>query len=108
MFIGLRTLATRLTLDLRVGAVDFDEDIIALSYEIVDGGSQRNFQNAPRPPMLVQPGRTNLLPKMTLWTPNSVVNFIPTYERILFSVEQPVTTQGTLVVGIPGFRIVNM
>jgi hypothetical protein len=90
------------------GAVDFDEDIIAISYEITDGGSQRNLQNEPRPPLLSMPGNPCPAPVPTLWTPNTVVNFIPTYERILFSTEEPQTTQGTLVVGLPGYRIVNM
>ncbi|MHC4175877.1 MAG: hypothetical protein ACYSWU_00110 [Planctomycetota bacterium] len=90
------------------GAVDFDEDIIAISYEISDGGSQRNFQNSERPPLLSMPGNAIPLPVPTLWTPNTVVNFTPIYQRILFSVETPATTQGTLVVGFPGYRIVNM
>lgn len=90
------------------GAVDFDEDIIAISYEMNDGGSQRNLQNEARPPLLSMPGNAIPLPVPTLWTPNTVVNFTPTYERILFSVEQPTTTQGTLVVALPGYRIVNL
>jgi hypothetical protein len=94
--------------DQAAGITDLDQDVIALSYEVTDGGSQRNFQNAARPPMLQEPGRTMLLPHVTLWTPNSVVNFIPTYERIQFNAGGTPATQGTLVVGIPGYRIVNM
>jgi hypothetical protein len=88
--------------------VDFDEDLIAISNEISDGGSQRNFQNEPRPPMLSMPGNAVQLPVPTLWTPNTVVNFTPTYERILFNADQVATTNGLLVVGIPGYRIVNL
>lgn len=95
--------------DQAAGAVvDFNEDLIAISYEISDGGSQRNFQNEARPPMLSMPGNAVPLPVPTLWTPNTVVNFTPTFQRILFNAGGTPTTNGLLVVGIPGYRVVNM
>lgn len=88
--------------------VDFNEDLIAISYEIADGGSQRNFQNLARPPLLSMPGNPCPLPVPTLWSPNTVVNFTPVYERILFNADAVATTDGLLVVGIPGYRVVNL
>ena len=88
-------------------AGNLDDDIISISYEVVDSGSQRNFQNEPVPPVLSRPDNMVPLPVPTLWTPNTTIQFFPTYESIVFSSAVP-PTQGTLVVAFPGYRIVNM
>lgn len=89
-----------------------DQDRIDLSYEIADGGSQRNFQNEPAAPLFSRPDNMAPLPVPTLFAPNTVINFWPTYEDIFFNpsvADQRVPTQGgELVVTLPGYRIVNM
>lgn len=87
---------------------NLNEDIISISYELIDGGSQRNFQNLPTPPVLSTPLNMVPLPVPTLWTPNSTIQFHPTYNRILFNNQVVAPTQGQLVVALPGYRIVNM
>lgn len=84
-----------------------DEDILDLAYEIVDSGPGRNFQNTPRGPLFSRPDAIMPLPMPTLWAPNSVVQFVPTYNAITFNGATP-PTQGTLWVTIPGYRIVNL
>jgi hypothetical protein len=87
-----------------------DGDIIDLSYEVISGGSQRLFQNEPAGagPMS-RPDNLIPLPVPTLYSPNDVIQFYPTFDRILFdtTVEVP-TTQGELSVVLPGYRIVNL
>jgi hypothetical protein len=84
-------------------------DVIDLSYEVVDSGSQRNFQNESVPPVLSRPDNLVPLPVPTLFAPNTTIQFFPTYERIEFSAAAEVeTTGGVLVVCFPGYRIVNM
>lgn len=84
-------------------------DIIDISYELVDGGSQRNFQNAASPPVLSRIDNLVPLPVPTLFTPNATVQFYPTYQNILFAAGAAVpTTGGSLVVALPGYRIVNL
>lgn len=92
------------------GAVpeDLNEDIISISYEVTDSGSQRNFQNEAVPPVLSRPDLLVPLPVPTLFTPNTTVQFTPTYERILFNNQVTPPTEGTLVVSLPGYRVVNM
>lgn len=86
-----------------------NQDRIDLSYELIDGGSQRNFQNAAAGPVFSRPDNLIPLPCPTLFAPNTVIQIFPTYENILFSAV-PVTpaTGGELVVTIPGYKIVNM
>lgn len=91
-----------------VGTTDGDTDIISISYEVVDGGSQRNFQNEPVPPVLSRPDLLVPLSVPTLYTPNTSIQFFPTYERILFNNTDVAPTEGTLVVALPGYRIVNL
>lgn len=84
-------------------------DIIDLSYEVVDSGSQRNFQNEASGPVFSRPDNLVPLPVPTLFSPSSVIQFFPTYERIFFNGDAEVpTTGGQLVVTFPGYRIVNM
>lgn len=90
------------------GNFDLDEDIISISYEVTDAGSQRNFQNAAAPPILSTPDNLVPLPVPTLFTPNSTVQFFPTYESIRFSNGVVPPTDGVLVVAFPGYRIANM
>lgn len=84
-------------------------DIIDLSYEVVDSGSQRNFQNEVSGPVFSRPDNFVPLPVPTLFSPNTVIQFFPTFERIFFDGDNQVpTTGGQLVVTFPGYRIVNM
>lgn len=84
------------------------DDRIDLSYEFVSGGSQRNFQNLPAGPMFSRPDSLAPLPVPTLFNPNEVIQMILTYEAINFSAADVPTTQGTVQVTLPGYRIVNM
>jgi hypothetical protein len=87
------------------------QDRIDLSYEVVDGGSQRNFQNELVGPVFSRPDILEPLPVPTLWSPNSVIQLFPTYENILFNPDAPPfigTTEGELVVCMLGYRIVNL
>ena len=86
-----------------------DGDRIDLSWEFQDGGSQRLFQNLPTGPMFSRPDNMVPLPVPTLFAPNTVIQFIPTFERILFDTGVAIpTTAGRLIVDLPGYRIVNM
>lgn len=84
-----------------------DTDIIDIMYEMADGGSQRNFQNAPRGPLLSRPD--NMVPAAvpTLWAPNSAISFTPTYLAFTWDSGTP-PTGGTLHVDLIGYRIVNL
>ncbi len=85
-----------------------DTCIIDISYELIDGGSQRAFQNLPVSPGLISsPSCLIPLPVPTPFAPNTTIQFVPTYENILFNDSTP-TTQGTLVVSLPGYKIVNL
>lgn len=84
-----------------------DADIIDIMYELADGGNQRNFQNAPRGPVLSRPDNIVPLACPTLWAPNSAIALTPTYNNILFDGATP-PTQGTLHVDFIGYRIVNL
>lgn len=87
-----------------------DTDLIDLSYEVLDSGSQRNFQNEPTGPMFSRPDNLIPLPVPTLFAPNTTVQIVPTYERIAFNTTQgqTATTGGSLWIGLPGYRIVNL
>jgi hypothetical protein len=85
-----------------------DTDLIDISYEVDDTGSQRNFQNAAVAPVLSRPDNLIPLPVPTLFAPNTTIRFTPTFERILFNTGGVATTQGTLWVGFPGYKIVNL
>ena len=84
-----------------------DTDIIDILYELQDGGAQRNFQNAPRGPVLSRPDNVVPCAVPTLWSPNSAIAFFPTYNRLTWDSEVP-PTQGTLHVDLIGYRIVNL
>lgn len=84
-----------------------DTDIIDLMYELQDGGSQRNFQNAPRGPAFSRPDNFVPCAVPTLWSPNSAIAFYPTYNSITWDGAIP-PTQGTLHVDLIGYRIVNL
>jgi len=84
-----------------------DTDIIDLLYEMQDGGSQRNFQNAPRGPLLSRPDNVVPCAVPTLWSPNSAIAFFPTYNKLTWDSATP-PTQGTLHVDLIGYRIVNL
>ena len=84
-----------------------DEDIIDLLYEMQDGGSQRNFQNAPRGPLLSRPDNVVPCAVPTLWSPNAAIAFYPTYNKLTWDSVIP-PTQGTLHVDLIGYRVVNL
>jgi len=86
-----------------------DGDRVDLSYEFVSGGSQRNFQNLPAGPLFSRPDNFAPLPVPTLFSPNETIQVFLTFESIAFdtTVAEP-TTEGTLQVTLPGYRIVNM
>lgn len=85
-----------------------DDDRIDVSYEFVSGGSQRNFNNLPAGPIFSRPDAMAPLPVPTLFAPNEVIQAIFTYESILFGTSGTPTTEGTLQVTLPGYRIVNL
>jgi hypothetical protein len=85
-----------------------DEDIVDLSYEMTDTGSQRNFQNLAVPAGLIsRPDNLIPTPVPTLFTPNTTIQLTPTYENISFNSAIP-PTQGILVAALPGYRIANL
>ena len=86
-----------------------DGDRIDISWEVVSGGSQRNFQNQPVPPLFSRADVASPLPVPTIFNPNEVIQFFPTFNDILFDSQAATpTTGGTLTVALPGYRIVNM
>lgn len=85
-----------------------DDDFINLSYELISGGSQRLLNNEPAGPLFSRPDLLMPLPVPTLFVPNDVIQFIPTYEDITFSGAGVPTTQGTLVVTLPGYQVANL
>jgi hypothetical protein len=84
-----------------------DEDIIDISWELADAGSQRNFQNLPIPASFSRPDLLIPLSVPTLFNTNASIAFFPTYNAITFNSDVP-PTQGELMVTLPGYRIVNM
>ncbi len=84
-----------------------DTDIIDIMYELQDGGNQRLLQNEARGPLLSRPDNIVPCPVPTLWSPASVVLFIPTYLALTWDSQTP-PTAGILHVDIPGYRIVNL
>jgi hypothetical protein len=85
-----------------------DSDIVAISWEFADGGSQRNMQNLPTAAFLSRPDNLVPLSVPTLFTPNTTIQFFPTFQAILFNDAGVPPTEGTLEVMLPGYRIVNM
>jgi hypothetical protein len=84
-------------------------DIIDISWEVQDGGPNRDFQNAPVPPIFTRSDVVQPLPVPVLWTPNSSIKFTPTYEAINFDdTVDEATTEGVLRVVMPGYKICNM
>jgi hypothetical protein len=83
-------------------------DIIDLMYELQDGGSQRNFQNAPRGPLFSRPDNVVPCAVPTLWSPNSAIAFFPTYNSITWNGAPVPPTQGTLHIDLIGYRVVNL
>jgi len=85
-----------------------DTDIIDILYEMFDGGAGRQFQNAPRSAgLLSRPDNLVPLPIPTLWSPNSNIQFQPTYLALTWD-GSPAPTQGILHVDLPGYRVVNL
>jgi len=82
-------------------------DIIDIMYELNDGGAQRQFQNAPRGPVLSRPDNIVPCPVPTLWSPNASINFVPTYNSFTWDSGTP-PTAGILHVDLIGYRIVNL
>ena len=86
------------------------DDIIDISYEMVDSGSGRELQNniAVHPGLLSTPDEWKALPIPVYFRPQSVISFTPTYENIAFASGGTATTGGTLAVALPGYKIVNL
>lgn len=84
-----------------------DTDIIDIMYEMQDGGNGRLFQNQPRGVLLSRPDNIVPVPIPTLWSPNTSINFTPTYLSFTWD-SDPEVTQGELHVTIPGYHIVNL
>ena len=85
-----------------------DTDIIDLSYEVMDTGPTRQFQNEAVGPIFSRPDNLIPLPVPTLFAPNTTIQFIPTYERISFNPNTVATTGGILRITWPGYKIVNL
>lgn len=84
-------------------------DVIDISYELIDSGSQRNFQNITvGGGLLSQADHLIPLPVPTLFQPNTTVSIIITYHNILFGTNGEDTTGGLLHVDLPGYRIAQM
>lgn len=82
-------------------------DIIDIMYELQDGGSQRNMQNAPRSVLLSRPDNIVPCPVPTLFSSNTSIAFTPIYLSMTFNSAVP-PTQGTLHVDLVGYRIFNL
>jgi len=85
-------------------------DIIDISWELQDVGSGRLFQDGPVPPgLLSRPDDMVPCSVPTLFAPDVNIGFTPTYENIRFDTGPSTdTTGGTLVIALPGYRIVNL
>ncbi len=81
-------------------------DMIDLMYEMQDGGNKRILQNQPRGPLFSRPDNIVPVPVPTLWSSNSTVLFIPTYNKFTFDSEVP-PTGGVLHVDLIGYYIAN-
>jgi hypothetical protein len=82
-------------------------DFIDIMYEMNDGGSQRQMQNAPRGPMLSRPDNIVPAPLPTLWSPNAAIIFQPTYLSLTWN-SATAPTAGILHVDLIGYRIANL
>lgn len=82
-------------------------DIIDLGYELIDGGSKRMFQNAPRGPLFSRPDNIVPCPIPTLFGSNSIIQFVPDYKAFTWDGE-PATTAGVLHVDLIGYYIANL
>lgn len=85
----------------------YDTDVIDLSYQLVDGGSDRNMQNLPVGPIFSRPDNMMPLPMPVLYATAAQINFIPTYNQITFDGGTP-PTAGILHVALPGYKIANL
>lgn len=83
-------------------------DVVDIAYELVDGGSQRQLQNITVSPGLISSfNEIKPLPVPTLFAPNVIIQVYITYLNVSFGGTTP-STQGTLHVDLPGYRIVNL
>ncbi|MDP2607314.1 MAG: hypothetical protein Q8S00_32655 [Deltaproteobacteria bacterium] len=86
-----------------------NNDAIDISYEVIDSGSQRLFQNEPALPLLSRFDAALPLPVPTLFSPNTVIQFFTTLEDIAFNATPGIPTEGgVLRVTLPGYRIINL
>jgi hypothetical protein len=88
---------------------EYGGDVIDVSWEVADSGSERNFQNEATGPLFSRPDNIMPLPVPTLFAPNTVISVHVTFERIFFdgTAAEP-TTAGELYWGWPGYKIVSM
>lgn len=86
-----------------------DQDRIDLSFEMNDGGSQRDFQNIAAAPFFSRPDNAIPLAVPSVFSPATVIQFIPTYEDIFFDPDSVTPTEGgRLVVTLVGYKIANL
>lgn len=81
-------------------------DLISISYQLNDSGSGRNLQSQYIPPVTSRLDRLCPLPFPTIFKRAGVLQCTPFYEDIDFNSSGTATTAGTLVVAIPGYKIV--
>ncbi len=84
-----------------------DTNIIDISWELFDGGSERLMQSAASAPLFSRPDSILPCPVPTKFSANASIQFFPTYNNIAFGGATP-TTDGILHVTIPGYKIVNL
>jgi hypothetical protein len=86
-----------------------NNDVIDISYEVSDTGSQRNFQNEVANPISSRFDGLIPLPVPTLFSPNTTIQITITLEDVAFngSAATP-ATQGTIRATIPGFKVINL
>lgn len=90
-------------------ALSTTQEIIDISYELSDSGSQRNFQNITVGAGLISQADNMIpLPVPTLFQPNTTISIVITYNNILFGTQGTATTGGLLHVDLPGYRIVSL
>lgn len=84
-----------------------DTDIIDLSWEMSDSGGQRQYQNIAAPPLFSTPDNAIPLGVPTIYSPNTVIQFTPTFNAITFNSAIP-PTAGLLVVSLAGYKAANL
>lgn len=85
----------------------YDTDVIDLSFELFDGGSERMMQSAASGPIFSRPDNLIPLPVPTMFASAASIQFFPTYNQITFD-GAVAPTDGALHVDLIGYRIANL